>query len=48
MRINMRSSNGNTADKTPQLPDGINSTILCTRGIENNPGEFSVRIKLGL
>ena len=45
MRINMRSSNGNTGDKTPQLPDGINSTILCTRGIENNPGEFSVRIK---
>ena len=44
MRINMRSSNGNTGDKTPQLPDGINSTILCTKGIEHEFGGFSVRI----
>ena len=31
-------------DKIRELPNGINSTILCTEGIENDPGEFSVRI----
>ena len=39
IRINMR-----TAAKIPELPNGINSTILCTRGIEHEFGEFSVRI----
>ena len=42
IRINMRNVDRNTADKIPELP--INSTILCTRGIEHEFGEFSVRI----
>jgi len=41
MRINMRTANGNTADKIPELRDGINSTILCTKGNKYEQGEYS-------
>ena len=34
----------NTADKIPELPNGINRTILCTMGIQHETGEYSVRI----
>ena len=44
MRINMRKADSNVGDKISELPYGINSTILCTKGIQNQPGEFSVRI----
>ena len=37
-------ANRNAGDQIPQLPYGINRTILCTMGIEHEGGEYSVRI----
>ena len=44
IRVNMRNTDTNTADKIPGLPNGINRTILCTMGIQHETGEYSVRI----